>query len=108
MGGMNPGLDVLGQSLAGGSAGVGSLMSSAAAQQHQMNALMNNSVTTAKTAYPYESNRIKTDLNARITQAVNGWVILIDGEAHIAPTLEDVSLVITSQLASRMLDRTDK
>ena len=50
----------------------------------------------------------------KITEAENGFIVGICnsyGEVmspHIAATMEDVNTVITSQLASKMLDRTER
>jgi hypothetical protein len=57
--------------------------------------------------------RSKVELSLQIIQAENGFIVHIGNhyggltDAHIAATLEDVNTIITSQLASRMLDRTE-
>ena len=52
----------------------------------------------------------RLEIGLQITQADNGFVINISNhygaaEIHIATTIEEVTNIITSQLASRMLDR---
>jgi hypothetical protein len=57
--------------------------------------------------------RSKVELSLNIIQAENGFIVHVGNhyggltDVHIAATLEDVNTIITSQLASRMLDRTE-
>jgi hypothetical protein len=57
--------------------------------------------------------RSKVELGLQIIQAENGFIVHVGNhyggltDVHIAATLEDVNTIITSQLASRMLDRTE-
>ena len=55
----------------------------------------------------------RTEMHVKITQAENGFIVGICNSygdvlsPHIAVTMEDVNTIITSQLASRMLDRSE-
>jgi hypothetical protein len=55
----------------------------------------------------------RIEMHVKILQAENGFIVSVCNSygdvlsPHIAPTIEDVNTVITSQLASRMLDRTE-
>lgn len=66
-----------------------------------------------KSSYPYKENKPRVEMNVKITQAENGFIVGLANhygemlEPHIAVTIEDVCTIITSQLASRMLDRTE-
>lgn len=59
-------------------------------------------------------DRSRLEMHVKITQAENGFIVGISnayGEIlspHIAATMEDVTTIITSQLASKMLDRTEQ
>ena len=63
---------------------------------------------------PERTYRSKVELGLQITQAENGFIVHIGNQyggltdVHIAATLEDVTTIITSQLASKMLDRTER
>ena len=81
-------------------------------------AAMHNTATTLgpqiiKSSYPYKENKPRVEMNVKITQAENGFIVSLANhygevlEPHIAVTIEDVMTIITSQLASRMLDRTE-
>ncbi len=62
---------------------------------------------------PERTIRSKVELSLQIVQAENGFIVHVGNhygsltDVHIAVTLEDVNTIITSQLASRMLDRTE-
>ena len=97
-------------SLMGSGLGIGSNGNAAAA--------MHNTATTIgpkiiKSSYPYKENKPRVEMNVKITQAENGFIVSLANhygevlEPHIAVTIEDVMAIITSQLASRMLERTE-
>lgn len=75
------------------------------------NTLIANAPLVAKTARGMaEGYSTRLEIGLNITQADNGFVIHISNhygaaEVHIAKTIEEVTNIITSQLASRMLDR---
>ena len=62
---------------------------------------------------PERTYRSKVELSLQIVQAENGFIVHVGNhygsltDVHIAATLEDVNTIITAQLASRMLDRTE-
>lgn len=64
-------------------------------------------------SYPYKENKPRVEMNLKIVQAENGFIVSLANhygevlEPHIAVTIEDICTIITSQLASRMLDRTE-
>lgn len=66
-----------------------------------------------KSSYPYKENKPRVSMQLDIVQADNGFIVNIGDEQfsgrtpHIAVTIEDICTIITSQLASRMLDRTE-
>ena len=66
-----------------------------------------------KSSYPYKENKPRLSMELSIIQADNGFIVNIGEEQytgrtpHVAMTIEDVCTIITSQLASRMLDRTE-
>lgn len=66
------------------------------------------------TKTPYAIDRGRMEMLVKITEAENGFIVGICnsyGEVmspHIAATMEDVNTIITSQLASKMLDRTER
>ena len=68
---------------------------------------------TTKSSYPYKENKPRVSMELSIIQADNGFIVNIGEEQytgrtpHVAMTIEDVCTIITSQLASRMLDRTE-
>ena len=75
-----------------------------------------NAATLANTTKPfqlYKDNKPRVDMHLKITQAENGFIVSVASnygdvlEPHIAVTIEDVCTIITSQLASRMLDRSE-
>ena len=74
-------------------------------------ATISNSPLVMKT--PDRNYRSKVELSLNIVQAENGFIVHVGNhyggltDVHIAATLEDVNTIITSQLASRMLDRTE-
>lgn len=106
-------------SLMGSGLGIGSNGAVSNAQQAALNvAAMHNTATTLgpkiiKSSYPYKENKPRVEMNVKITQAENGFIVSLANhygevlEPHIAVTIEDVMTIITSQLASRMLDRTE-
>ena len=76
------------------------------------NTLIANAPLVAKTARGMaEGYSTRLEIGLNITQADNGFVIHIGNQyggavdVHIAKTIEEVTNIITSQLASRMLDR---
>ncbi len=78
------------------------------------NAAISNTPLVMKTSLgPDRIIRSKVELSLNIIQAENGFIVHIGHhyggltDVHIAATLEDVNTIITSQLASRMLDRTE-
>jgi hypothetical protein len=80
------------------------------AQQASWNAAQ---LAQAKSSYPYKENKPRVSMELSIIQADNGFIVNIGEEQytgrtpHVAMTIEDVCTIITSQLASRMLDRTE-
>lgn len=57
----------------------------------------------------------RVELMVHIVEAENGFVVNVGqagfghtSAAHIAATMEDITTIVTSQLASRMLDRTER
>jgi hypothetical protein len=78
------------------------------------NTAISNSPLVAKASVgPDRTYRSKVELSLNIIQAENGFIVHVGNhyggltDVHIAATLEDVNTIITSQLASRMLDRTE-
>ncbi len=78
------------------------------------NATISNAPLVMKTNIgPERTYRSKVELSLNIIQAENGFIVHVGNhyggltDVHIAATLEDVNTIITSQLASRMLDRTE-
>ncbi len=78
------------------------------------NAAISNTPLVMKTSPgPDRIIRSKVELSLNIIQAENGFIVHVGNhyggltDVHIAATLEDVNTIITSQLASRMLDRTE-
>lgn len=61
----------------------------------------------------YKEYKPRLTMSLSIMQADNGFVVNIQGAPytdpapHIAVTIEDICNIITAQLASRMLDRTE-
>jgi hypothetical protein len=94
-------------SLMGGSIANGAISN---AQQASWNAAQ---LAQAKSSYPYKENKPRVSMELSIIQADNGFIVNIGEEQytgrtpHVAMTIEDVCTIITSQLASRMLDRTE-
>lgn len=68
---------------------------------------------TTKPSYPYKENKPRVSMELSIIQADNGFIVNIGEEQytgrtpHVALTIEDICTIITSQLASRMLDRSE-
>ena len=102
--------------------GISSAMGNAAQGMHAgaqnsvlaSNAAISNTPLVAKTSLgPDRIIRSKVELSLNIIQAENGFIVHVGNhyggltDVHIAATLEDVNAIITSQLASRMLDRTE-
>lgn len=95
----------------------GGLMSLGIGAQAAANTLVSsssiaNTPLVAKTARGMaEGYNPRLEMHLTIVQADNGFVINLGNEyggradIHIAATIEDVNIIITSQLASRMLDR---
>jgi hypothetical protein len=103
---INGGLMNTGIAGAMGNAAQGSVLAS--------NAAISNTPLVMKTSLgPDRIIRSKVELSLNIIQAENGFIVHIGHhyggltDVHIAATLEDVNTIITSQLASRMLDRTE-
>lgn len=95
---------IMGQGMIGNAQN--SLMGNAA----QINA---NPPLIVKSSYPYKENKPRVSMQLDIVQADNGFIVNIGEEPfsgrtpHIAVTIEDICTIITSQLASRMLDRSE-
>ena len=107
---------IMGQGMVGNAAN--SLMGSGLtamqnSQQAALNAALAQGPQITKSSYPYKENKPRVDMHLKITQAENGFIVSVASnygyvlEPHIAVTIEDVCTIITSQLASRMLDRTE-
>ena len=111
---------IMGQGIIGNAAN--SLMGSGAiangsisnAQQAAWNtAMLSQGPQVTKSSYPYKENKPRVSMHLDIIQADNGFIVNIDDGKfvervpHVALTIEDVCTIITSQLASRMLDRTE-
>jgi hypothetical protein len=103
---INGGLMNTGIAGAMGNAAQGSVLAS--------NAAISNTPLVMKTSPgPDRIIRSKVELSLNIIQAENGFIVHVGNhyggltDVHIAATLEDVNTIITSQLASRMLDRTE-
>jgi len=84
------------------------------AQQAAWNAAtLAQSPMVTKSSHPYKENKPRVSMELSIIQADNGFIVNIGEEQytgrtpHVAMTIEDVCTIITSQLASRMLDRTE-
>jgi hypothetical protein len=81
------------------------------AQQAAWNAAAMSSAT--KPFQIFKENKPRLSMELSIIQADNGFIVNIGEEQytgrtpHVAMTIEDVCTIITSQLASRMLDRTE-
>lgn len=66
-----------------------------------------------KSMYPDKQYKPRLNMSLSIVQADNGFIVNIQGAPytdpapHIATTIEDICTIITSQLASRMLERTE-
>jgi hypothetical protein len=110
---------IMGQGIIGNAAnslmGTGGMSNGAIsnAQQAQWNAAqLAQSPMVTKSSHPYKENKPRLSMNVNIVQADNGFIVNV-GEMytgttpHIAATIEDVCAVITSQLASRMLERVE-
>ena len=98
-------------SLMGGAIANGSVSN---AQQAAWNAAtLARSPQVAKSVYPDKDHKPRLNMSLSIVQADNGFIVNIQGAPytdpapHIAPTIEDICNIITAQLASRMLDRTE-
>lgn len=95
-------------SLMGSGLGIGS-----AAQQASWNAATTSAAPRTLTARPDKEYKPRLNMSLSIVQADNGFIVNIQGAPytdpapHIAATIEDICTIITSQLASRMLDRTE-
>ncbi len=103
---INGGLMNTGIAGAMGNAAQGSVLAS--------NAAISNTPLVARTSLgPDRAYRSKVELGLQMIQAENGFIVHVGNhyggltDVHIAATLEDVNTIITSQLASRMLDRTE-
>lgn len=87
-----------------GNAAQGSILAS--------NTTISNTPLVAKTSLgPERTYPVQLQMGVQITQADNGFIVMIGheyggmGKHFIAATLEDVTNIITAQLASKMLDR---
>ena len=62
----------------------------------------------------YDVRNERLEMMVKIVQAENGFIVNICNaygdilHPHIAASMEDVTTIVTSQLASRMLDRTER
>lgn len=99
----------------GSGLGIGSAAQQATAMHNTATALGPQiQPSILKSSYPYKETKPRVEMNVKITQAENGFIVSLANhygevlEPHIAVTIEDVCTIITSQLASRMLDRADK
>lgn len=109
---------LLGQNITSSQASMMSQGNNAAQGMHTgaMSPLQANSTWSGAqvTKTPYAIDRGRMEMLVKITEAENGFIVGICnsyGEVmspHIAATMEDVNTVITSQLASKMLDRTER
>lgn len=109
---------IMGQGIIGNAAnslmGTGGMSNGAIsnAQQAQWNAAQQPLVQRTNPSAPYKENKPRLSMNVNIVQADNGFIVHVgemytDTTPHIAATIEDVCTVITSQLASRMLERVE-
>jgi hypothetical protein len=104
---INGGLMNTGIAGAMGNAAQGSILSANTTAVSNSPLVMKTSPGTDRTI------RSKVELGLQIIQAENGFIVHVGNhyggltDVHIAATLEDVNTIITSQLASRMLDRTE-
>lgn len=105
---INGGLMNTGIASAMGNAAQGSILSNNTVGQ-----IANTPLVMKTNIGPERTIRSKVELGLNIIQAENGFIVHIGHhyggltDVHIAATLEDVNTIITSQLASRMLDRTE-
>lgn len=110
---------IMGQGMIGNAAnsliGNGAIASGSISNAQQAQA-WNNAATlahTTKSSYPFKENKPRVNMELNIVQADNGFIVNIGEDPftgrtpHIAATIEDICTIITSQLASRMLDRTE-
>ena len=97
---------------------MGQGIGSGAISSAQMNTAIANAPLMQRTipsmsSMPYERDRSRLNLTLQIVQADNGFIINIsdvpytEPTPHIATTIEDICTIITSQLASKMLERTE-
>jgi len=113
---------MMGQGMIGNSANSlmgGSIANGMSAQQASWNAAQNAKVLNTplvqrtNLSAPYKENKPRVNMELTIVQADNGFIINIGDDhftgrtPHVAMTIEDVCTIITSQLASRMLDRSE-
>jgi hypothetical protein len=103
---------IMGQGMIGNAQN--SLMGNAAQQASWNAAQINaNPPLIVKSSYPYKENKPRVSMQLDIVQADNGFIVNIGEEPfsgrtpHVALTIEDICTIITSQLASRMLDRAE-
>ncbi len=105
---INGGLMNTGIAGAMGNAAQGSILSNNTVGQ-----IANTPLVARTSLGPDRAYRSKVELGLQIIQAENGFIVHVGNhyggltDVHIAATLEDVNTIITSQLASRMLDRTE-
>jgi hypothetical protein len=82
----------------------------------QWNAAQGMNTGAQMPLYPktYEVRNERLEMLVKIVQAENGFIVNICNSygdvlhPHIAASMEDVTTIVTSQLASRMLDRTER
>jgi hypothetical protein len=92
--------------------GMGAI-SNAQQQQAWNTAQLAQTPMVTKSSYPYKENKPRVSMQLDIVQADNGFIVNIGEEPYsgrtpfIATTIEDICTIITSQLASRMLDRVE-
>jgi len=76
-----------------------------------MNATISPQAPLVSKRYMPDTYSSRLEMNLSIVQADNGFVVNVGNEygsradVHIAKTIEEVTTIITSQLASRMLDK---
>jgi hypothetical protein len=105
---------IMGQGMIGNAQN--SLMGSGLGIGAQQAAPWNNAATPAhitKSQYADRDAKPRVSMNVKIVQAENGFIVTLGNhygdlvDPHIAVTIEDICTIITSQLASRMLDRAE-
>lgn len=102
--------------LANANAAAGQQLIGNGAQQASWNAAQGMHTGAQMPLYPKarDVRNERLEMHVKITQAENGFIVNVCNaygdilQPHIAATMEDVTTIVTSQLASRMLDRTER